>query len=196
MKCRLLAIGIGLSAALLVGSWPGAIVGAVVATGLWWWLPGVLAARPTAEQVQSAAELPLAADLIAAALQVGVPVDQAVRAVGEALSGALGARLVSTANALRLGERPEQAWRYLVDLPGGSRVARVATRSADSGAALADALRRLADDLRTARLAAIDAQARRAAVLVVVPLGLCFLPAFLLTGVVPVIIAVLNEAFG
>ncbi|HEX7746632.1 MAG TPA: secretion system protein, partial [Micromonosporaceae bacterium] len=52
---------------------------------------------------------------------------------------------------------------------------------------------RVADDLRADRAAAAEAAARRAGVLVVLPLGLCFLPAFILAGLVPVIVAVLGD---
>lgn len=38
-----------------------------------------------------------------------------------------------------------------------------------------------------------EASARRAGVLIVLPLGLCFLPAFILAGLVPVIVAVLGD---
>jgi pilus assembly protein TadC len=185
---------IGLSTAVVVGGWVGAVIGAIAAAVLWRILP-VLLAGATAEQVRAAADLPFAADLVAAALQAGLPPEHAVRAVGEAVAGSLGERLSRVATALRLGEPPDGAWLYLSDVPGGSRVARAAVRSADSGAALATALRRLADELRAARLAAADARARRAGVLIVLPLGLCFLPAFLLSGVVPVVIAVLDGAF-
>ena len=65
-------------------------------------------------------------------------------------------------------------------------------RSQHSGAAFAGSLQRVADDLRGDALAATDAAARRAGVLIVLPLGLCFLPAFVLAGLVPVIVAVLG----
>jgi pilus assembly protein TadC len=39
----------------------------------------------------------------------------------------------------------------------------------------------------------VEAAARRAGVLVVLPLGLCFLPAFVFAGLVPVIVAVLGD---
>ncbi len=42
-------------------------------------------------------------------------------------------------------------------------------------------------------LGAVDAAARRAGVLIVLPLGLCFLPAFVLAGLVPVLVAVLGD---
>ena len=66
-------------------------------------------------------------------------------------------------------------------------------RSQHSGAAFAGSLQRVADDLRADRLIAADAAGRRAGVLIVLPLGLCFLPAFVLAGLVPVIVAVLGD---
>ncbi|MEU8614146.1 secretion system protein, partial [Actinoplanes sp. NPDC048791] len=55
------------------------------------------------------------------------------------------------------------------------------------------ALTRLADDLRGDRSVAVEAAAHRAGVLIVLPLGLCFLPAFVLAGLVPVVVAVLGD---
>jgi pilus assembly protein TadC len=94
--------------------------------------------------------------------------------------------------ALRLGIPAAEAWSCLGDVDGAVRVARAAQRSAHSGAALAGALVRIADDLRNDIALANEAAARRAGVLVVLPLGLCFLPAFVLTGLVPVIVAVIG----
>jgi pilus assembly protein TadC len=195
MRTRLVALATGASVAMVVGGWAGVIVG-LVAVVVTVQVLGRLPTGASAEQRRGAAALPLAADLVAAALRAGAPPELAARTVGEALTGPLGERLVRVANALRLGETPTVAWDYVSDLPGGPRLSRVAARSADSGAALATALRRLADDLRAARAAAAEARAKRAAVLVVLPLGLCFLPAFLLTGVVPVVAAVLDGVLG
>lgn len=63
----------------------------------------------------------------------------------------------------------------------------------DSGAALSATFARLADDQRARQTAAVEAAASRAGVLIVLPLGLCFLPAFVFAGVVPVIVAVLGD---
>ena len=46
---------------------------------------------------------------------------------------------------------------------------------------------------REQREARVDAAAQRAGVLVVLPLGLCFLPAFVLVGVVPILLGVLDD---
>ncbi|HEX5740552.1 MAG TPA: type II secretion system F family protein, partial [Pilimelia sp.] len=98
------------------------------------------------------------------------------------------------ARTLRWGARPEEAWAPLGEVPGGRRIADTAVRSSANGAALARALSRAADDLRADRRAAVEATAQRAGVLLVLPLGLCFLPAFILAGLVPVVIAVLDRS--
>lgn len=189
---RLLGVACGVGVGVLVGGRAGIAAGAAAVVVLWWALPRMAAASAAARLRRAAAGLPDAADLLASALRAGVPPGVAAGVVGAAVEGPVGERLTRVGHALRLGDAPAQAWAHLADLPGGERVARAAVRSADSGAALARALTRLADELRAARAAEADAAARRAGVLVVLPLGLCFLPAFLLAGVVPVVIAVLD----
>jgi tight adherence protein B len=61
-------------------------------------------------------------------------------------------------------------------------------RAQTSGAKPATALTRLAARARDEAHAEVIAAARRAGVLAVAPLGLCFLPAFLLLGVVPAVL--------
>jgi pilus assembly protein TadC len=141
----------------------------------------------------SAADLPLAVDLLAATLRAGAPVDAAAAAVAEALGGPLGDRFQRTARELRLGAGPTEAWAHMADVGGAHRLVGAAVRSSSSGGALAGALARVADDLRADRAAAAAEAAQRAGVLIVLPLGLCFLPAFLLAGLVPVVIAVLDD---
>ncbi|HEY8474948.1 MAG TPA: type II secretion system F family protein [Natronosporangium sp.] len=185
----------GIAVAVLLGGWLGLLAGAGIAVGL---DRGLRRLQPAAEQrarrLAEAAELPLAADLLAVALRGGAPVDRAAAAVAEALPGPLGDRLARVARALRLGATPAEAWAHLDPaVAGAARLARAAVRSAEHGSALAGALGRLADDLRADRSTAVEAAARRAGVLIVLPLGLCFLPAFMLAGLVPVIIAILGD---
>jgi pilus assembly protein TadC len=193
---RLLGVACGAGIGVLVGGVSGVAVGAAVAAVVWWALPRMAAAGTAGRLRRAAAGLPDAADLLAAALRAGAPPGHAAGVVGAAVGGPVGERLARVGHALRLGDPPSRAWAHVADLPGGERVARAAVRSADSGAALARALSRLAEELRAARAAEADAAARRAGVLVVLPLGLCFLPAFLLAGVVPVVIAVLEGVLG
>lgn len=139
------------------------------------------------------AELAVAADLIAASLRAGAPVGTAVLVAGETLAGPLSPTLTRIGHELRMGVPPAQAWRPLALVAQARRVINAARRSAESGAALSGALTRCADDLRADAEHARQARAQRAAVLLVLPLGLCFLPAFVLAGLVPVVIAVLRE---
>jgi pilus assembly protein TadC len=185
------AVLAGAATAGLLGGWVGTVAGLLVAAALWW--AGWRWSTDRRGEFRAAADLPIAVDLLAAALRAGAPPARAAEVVGEALGGPLGHRLTRVGTALRLGTRPEEAWAPLAVVPGADRVRRAAVRSADSGAAMTGALSRLAGDLRAARTARAEAAAQRLGVLVVLPLGLCFLPAFLLTGVVPVVVAVLGD---
>jgi pilus assembly protein TadC len=176
----------------VIGGWLGIASGLVVAVGLWWTVRR-WSSEPHSERTVAAADLPIAVDLLAAALRAGAPLARAAEVVGEAIGGPLGPRLVRVGTALRLGARPDEAWGPLTGIQGADRLRQAAVRSANSGAALTGALARLADDLRAARTVRAEAGAQRLGVLVVLPLGLCFLPAFLLTGVVPVVVAVLGD---
>ncbi|GAA4693218.1 type II secretion system F family protein [Phytohabitans rumicis] len=183
----------GLAVAVVVGGWPGLVVGCAVAIALDRLLRRLEPAEVRARRLREVADLPLAADLMAAGLRAGAPVDRAAAAVAEAIGGPLGERLVRVARSLRLGAEPEEAWVHVRGVAGAERMARAAVRSSASGAALAGSFVRLADDLRADRAVATEAAARRAGVLIVLPLGLCFLPAFILAGLVPVIVAVLGD---
>lgn len=152
------------------------------------WVTRITAHRP---EHGSASDLPLAAEVLAAVLRAGVPVDHGVLAVAEVLP--LDDRLTRVGRALRLGASAEAAWRHLGDLAGAHRLISAAARSSGSGAALAAGLRRVASDLRADAADRAEARARRAGVLLVLPLGLCFLPAFVLAGLTPVVIAVVSQ---
>ncbi len=112
----------------------------------------------------------------------------AARAVGEALAGPVGERLATGAAEVRLGGEPAAAWRGLAELPGAGPLARLLERAGDSGAPAAVPVARLAAEARAERGRAATARARRAGVLITLPVGLLFLPAFLMVGVLPVVI--------
>jgi pilus assembly protein TadC len=187
------AAAAGLGVTGFIGRWWGVPLGILAGLGVERFLRGQEPAAVRAARLRAAADLPLCADLLASALKAGAPVDQAAFAVAAALRGPLGERLERTARSLRLGGEPAEAWGYLSDVTGGARLVSAAVRSSASGGALAGALTRLADDLRADRSVAVEAAARRAGVLIVLPLGLCFLPAFVLAGLVPVLVAVLGD---
>jgi Flp pilus assembly protein TadB len=132
-------------------------------------------------------------DLMAACLSAGLPVPPAARAAAEALPGPAGAALRRAAELLALGADPQQAWQPALECPDTARLARVARRSGRSGAALAAALGALATEVRAGAREGSEARAQRAGVLITGPLGLCFLPAFLVIGVVPVVVGLAGQ---
>jgi pilus assembly protein TadC len=182
----------GVAGAVTLGGWWGGGGGVLVGTACAVWLARQPGPAERAQRLRFTTELPFAVDLVAAALRAGATPDTAVRLVAQAVGGPVGARLGLVERALRAGAPPGDAWAYLGDGDAARRVVRAAQRSGHSGAALAGSLTRVADDLRADVVAATEARARTAGVLVVLPLGLCFLPAFVLTGLVPVVVGVVG----
>ncbi|MGW1280156.1 type II secretion system F family protein [Streptomyces tsukubensis] len=172
---------------VLVGGLPGCAVGAVAGCAVHLWRrhrpPGA-----GAEESAAARQLPLAADLLAACVSAGAGPREAAEAVGESLGGPVGEQLVRTAAELRLGGEPELAWDGFARIPGAGELARCLRRADATGAPAAEPVARQAERLRAARARTATARARRAQVLITAPVGLCFLPAFLAVGVVPVAI--------
>jgi Flp pilus assembly protein TadB len=188
-----MAVATGGAVALLVGGAAGVVAGLGVGAAMTWLMGRRVPEATRRERRRIESDLPYAAELLAAALRAGARPDSAVDAVGTAIGGPLGERFLRVGGALRLGAPAAEAWTCLGDSSAALALRRAAVRSEHSGAAFAETLRRQAEDLRADRVAAADAAGRRAAVLIVLPLGLCFLPAFVLAGLVPVIVAVLGD---
>jgi pilus assembly protein TadC len=136
----------------------------------------------------------VALDLLAIALRAGLPVAAAAGLVAEALEGPLAEDLRRVAALCALGADPATAWSHFQDDPLWSEVARSAARAAESGSALSGLLRRVAEDRRAEQEQYAQAAAQRASVIAMAPLGLCFLPAFVCLGIVPVVVGLLSRA--
>ena len=176
----LLAGGAALAVGLLIGGGMGLLRKAV---------PGGQDATRTA----LLGDLPAACDLIAVCLAAGVPVPGALAAVGEAAPEPLGGHLRRVAALYRLGADGRRAWDGVPRELAG--LGRALVRAGESGAAVVPALRSLAADSRAARRLATETAVRRAGVWVLAPLGLCFLPAFVCLGVVPLILGIAGDVF-
>ncbi len=127
-------------------------------------------------------------DLLAACLRAGLPVPTAIRAVASDAPPGCAEVLRRTAELLTLGSDPVRAWAPALAEPATEALARGARRSARSGTALAEVADSLAQRIRATVADTAEARAQRSAVLIAGPLGLCFLPAFLCLGVVPVVV--------
>lgn len=146
--------------------------------------------------VPDAAELPLCADLMAACLAAGATPGEAAGAVGGCLGGVLGEALLRVRAELRLGGEPVACWERFGRLPGCREMGRCLARASTTGTAPVAEMSRLAADCRAAQARSAMARARKAAVLATAPLGVCFLPAFLLVGVAPVVLGLAKTVLG
>jgi len=107
--------------------------------------------------------------------------------VAEALPGPLADLFTKIAHHLSLGADPTKAWALLDTEPSCVPMARAMSRSLRSGAPLTNTLEHLADETRRNHHHIADQQARAAESQATLPLGLCFLPAFILLSIVPTI---------
>jgi Flp pilus assembly protein TadB len=183
----------GLGVFLFLGGITGAGAGLLVAVLLSRWLAGLepRAARRRREQIE--ADLPVAADLLAACLLAGCPPSEAAVAVSDALEGPLAEELRSVVATLRLGGDPAASWLQLTRQPALAPLGRCWARALQTGAPLAETMTRLADEQRSVRRWVAEAEAKRAGVRAAAPLGLCFLPAFVLIGVVPAVAGIASS---
>jgi pilus assembly protein TadC len=170
-------------------------VGALLIVGAPWWfvallfLGAVIGARARSAEPASPDEVPVTADLMAACLYAGAGVADALAASLVAAGPWLRTRSEPVVGALRAGEVPEEAWRPWLGDARLAPIARTCMRTAGSGAAAAAELTRVAARLRAGQRAVRHQRVARASVWIVLPLGTCFLPAFVAVGVVPLVLS-------
>ena len=181
-----------------------------LAAGALWYLFGLLwtqnMLRSFSKESERGRDLPVALAMLRAALGQGASIPDALTAVGWVLAeepeegrgagDALGGALLAAGRALRRGASWREAWLAAVP-PSAS------TRSSEEAALIRDCLgeawmhgavptRSLAlaeERYERDASARAEAEAARLSVRLLAPTGLCFLPAFVLVGVVPAIAA-------
>lgn len=186
----LIGIGVGGATAVLAGDLgvvlaicAGTGVGLAVAVSLGWFEP--VSVRKRAARIST--DLPQVCDLLAAALAAGLPLRRAVAMVGPAIGGPIADVLAGVTRRIELGVGDADAWASLRRHPQLGRLAADLARSVDSGVVLTDLLRQHALDARRSAEGLHEARAKRVGVSSVLPLMICFLPAFFLVGVVPIL---------
>lgn len=139
---------------------------------------------PKAEEASTQAH---AADieLFAACLKAGLGPQKAAAAVASASTQPAWGR---TARLLALGIEAERAWSEVAAIPQLSELAHLAGNSGRSGAALFEACQRIASQHREQAKEEATVKAERAGVLIALPMTLCYLPAFFLLGLMPVLL--------
>lgn len=184
---------VGGGAWLFVGGPFGPAVGVAVAV-----ISAVVLGRqedPAHRRARLAAEgdLPHLVLLLSSALRSGAPPAEALTIGCAALPGAAADRLSRVRARLALGIDPVEVWAPLTHDPVLAPLARTMARAARSGAPVAEAVDRLAEDLARQRRGSQEERARTVGVRAALPLGLCLLPAFLLIGIVPVVAGLFTE---
>lgn len=194
------AIAVGVAAALV---WTALVGGP---TWLGWALagPAALAAWVTLGRLEPAAErrrrqrlvldAPAALELLGACLAAGLPPRNATAAVVAAFDGPVAEDLGRVLAAVDVGVSDAVAWRTLRQHPQFGSAAVDLARCVESGTRMVETLAHHARDARRQRQAALEVRAKAVGVRSVLPLMACFIPAFLLLGIVPTLVSAIARA--
>lgn len=123
--------------------------------------------------------------LLALALQSGRGLTQALEEVADVAAPGAAVDLGRVGAALRWGRSMGDAWAYARDAWGPTATAFVVADAV--GAPSAQVLLDASATLRETEARRLEQAGGTAAVMLVLPLGLCFLPAFIATAVVPLV---------
>ena len=130
-------------------------------------------------------------DLLALTLRGGAGLVEAMEAVAARVGGPLGLHLQTVAAAGRWGVDDATAWASVP--PAWQPAARALRMAATAGVPPADLLVRAAEEVRRAEQQRLEVATATLGVRIVLPLGLVFLPAFVLTTVVPIVLALARQ---
>lgn len=162
------------------------MLGAVGGLGVWFMLTRLQLAGERA--VDSPAATALVANLLVAVIRAGCGPTSAAAAIGSALGGPLGNALELCSAAVRVGATPERAWRTLYDHEAWRPLGRALAAATVRGTSPVPVLERVAADARDTARWEGEARARALGARSAIPLGLCFLPAFVLLAIVPIVV--------
>ena len=158
--------------------------------------PVTASAEPAGDLPPS--EVPPLLDLLAACLAAGSTVDAAMAAAAGAVGGPAAVGLAQVMAARAMGIALDDA--VAVGFPSApeclTAAGRLLARAETAGASPVDGLGRLAESERQGLRVRAAAEARTVGVLAVLPLGLFFLPAFVVVGVVPLVAGAATSLLG
>ena len=196
----LVAAAGGLSLPMLVPAVWTVVTGPLLGVGLWYWLGRLDGGQVTRCRQLLAEQLPEALGLLVGALSAGSPTRTAVEEVAAVCPTETRQVLESVLNHIRVGRSEEEAWAEVASddvlAPVWGRPARDLARNANSGAAIIEVLRWHATESAEVRRSDIEKQAKTVGIRSVLPLMTCFLPAFVLVGVVPIIAGLVGGYLG
>ncbi|HAM45514.1 MAG TPA: secretion system protein [Propionibacteriaceae bacterium] len=191
-----LVTGVAAALATVVSGWWSLVIGAFAAVVAAVVLRAGDRAALARRQEKLRAALPQTCDLLVVCLEAGLPARGAAATVARAVPEPMAAVLAETVAKTELGVDEYRAWQDLAADTALAGLGRELGRGAATGMSLSARLRVLAADTRKARAAEAETRAKRVGVRSVLPLMLCFLPAFVLLGLVPILGGMLGGLFG
>lgn len=170
---------------LAVWCWPPRRCSAPAEPGLGGlWQESAEAPSPTAGS-ETTLSVATAIDLLALALTSGVPLTKALAAVSDQSAPVVAGQLRQVSAALQWGVDEAKAWQGLP--PVWRPAADALALAARVGMPAAQLLREAAATIRRDERQSLQERTARLGVLIVLPLGGCFLPAFAALTVLPVV---------
>lgn len=189
----LLALVAGVGGWAMVGGPLGAAVGVACAVTVWIVLGRTEDPAVVRRREELLEDLPTGVDLLGSCLDAGAAPESALVSVSRALGGPVGEEFLAIHHRLEIGVDPGQVWRSVATHPQLAPLGRAVGRAHDTGAPVGQAVHRLAGELRDRARADVETRARSIEVKAAAPLGLCLLPAFVVLGVVPMVVGVFSS---
>ena len=194
---KLLLAVAGFGAAFVLAPTPTVFVAAPLFVVAGWRAPHLTLQRRGREREERVrATLPDALDLLAACALAGMGIDQALRVVTNESSGPLGDALGEMVRGLDAGMPRAAAYELFAKTapaPEVRSLVRALRRAERYGTPVAPVLVAQAREARARRRTEADEAARAAPVKMLFPLVLCFLPAFVLLTVAPIVLTALRS---
>ncbi len=152
-----------------------------------------LAQLEAGEFREGVTSVPLLLDLLGTSLDAGLTVQGALRVVATIADEQIQGRLLCVVAGLEIGASWDNSWEGNVEHAGVARIHEALSFGALTGASAAPLLYAEARQNRNAAGRAAEKRAATLGVKLVLPLGLCSLPAFIALGIVPVVMAMVPE---
>ena len=194
---KLLLALAGVIVALVMARPPVAYAAAPLFAAAGWRMPHLALERRGREREHVVRHaLPDALDLLSACALAGMGIDQALRTVTRETSGPLGEALTEMVRRLDAGVPRAAAYEALAREAACAEVrslVRALRRAERYGTPVAPVLVAQAREVRGRRRVAAEEAARAAPVRMLFPLVLCFLPAFVLLTVAPIVLTALRS---
>ena len=155
-------------------------------------------ARTTPDPPPEAVSAPLLLELLGTALDSGLSITGALHVVAQVAGEEPRRSLLQVAAGLEIGASWEDSWAGVLsqNVPANEALIQIydaLSFAALTGASAAPLLYAQAQQYRTAAVREAQKRAAALGVKLVLPLGLCSLPAFIAVGVVPVVMAMVPE---